>query len=371
MGTLSSELGPHVERLVEQPRIYADANMPNGVVGYMRGDARMGRAVRARARRSAPGAGHRALPPRAAARPHARDARPRLHRRPAVSAGRESGRHRVLGARRALAAHAAARKPIARSSARRAPRRCRSRAASSSGTARRVRAMIFLADADVVLPDRLLSPATVVVDGDRIIDVLREAPARSPGDLHFDLRQHTIVPGFVDVHVHGVEGTDSLDGAHAIARIASRLPRFGVTAFCPTSVACAPEALRTMLGAVRAARFARPAGAVPRAAGAPRKQFHQPAVSRRTAARVPAPARGAWARRATSTVRRFWTRLRPRGPTSGSSPSRPRSRARSRSSARSPRTGIACRSATPARRTSRRSRASTPARGTPRISSIA
>jgi hypothetical protein len=36
MGTLSSELGPHLERLVEQPRIYADANMPNGVVGYMR-----------------------------------------------------------------------------------------------------------------------------------------------------------------------------------------------------------------------------------------------------------------------------------------------------------------------------------------------
>jgi Domain of unknown function (DUF5615) len=36
MGTLSSELGPHVERLVGQPRVYADANIPNGVVGYLR-----------------------------------------------------------------------------------------------------------------------------------------------------------------------------------------------------------------------------------------------------------------------------------------------------------------------------------------------
>jgi Domain of unknown function (DUF5615) len=36
MGTLSSELGPHLERVVEQPRVYADANMPNGVVRYMR-----------------------------------------------------------------------------------------------------------------------------------------------------------------------------------------------------------------------------------------------------------------------------------------------------------------------------------------------
>jgi N-acetylglucosamine-6-phosphate deacetylase len=120
--------------------------------------------------------------------------------------------------------------------------------------------MIFLADADVVLPDRLMSFATVVIDGDRILDVMREAPAPSPGDLRFDLRHHTVVPGFVDVHVHGVEGTDTLDGAGAIQRIGSRLPRYGVTAFCPTSVACAPDDLRTMLAAVRTARFARPAG---------------------------------------------------------------------------------------------------------------
>jgi hypothetical protein len=36
MGTLSSELGPFVERVASQPRVYADANLPNGVVGFMR-----------------------------------------------------------------------------------------------------------------------------------------------------------------------------------------------------------------------------------------------------------------------------------------------------------------------------------------------
>jgi N-acetylglucosamine-6-phosphate deacetylase len=118
--------------------------------------------------------------------------------------------------------------------------------------------MIFLANADLVLPDRLMSAATLVIDGDRILDILQDAPAPSPDDLHFDLHGHTVVPGFVDVHVHGVEGADTLDGDDAIARIASRLPRFGVTAFCPTSIACSPAKLRTMLAAVRAARFARP-----------------------------------------------------------------------------------------------------------------
>ena len=36
MRTLSSELGPHAERLSPRPRIYADANVPAGIVAYMR-----------------------------------------------------------------------------------------------------------------------------------------------------------------------------------------------------------------------------------------------------------------------------------------------------------------------------------------------
>jgi hypothetical protein len=37
MGTLSEELAPHAERLSPQPRIYADANVPAGLVAHMRG----------------------------------------------------------------------------------------------------------------------------------------------------------------------------------------------------------------------------------------------------------------------------------------------------------------------------------------------
>jgi hypothetical protein len=36
MGTLASELGPVVDERASQPRIYADANIPAGVVTYMR-----------------------------------------------------------------------------------------------------------------------------------------------------------------------------------------------------------------------------------------------------------------------------------------------------------------------------------------------
>lgn len=36
MGTLSSELAAHAERLSTRPRVYADANVPAGLVTYMR-----------------------------------------------------------------------------------------------------------------------------------------------------------------------------------------------------------------------------------------------------------------------------------------------------------------------------------------------
>lgn len=59
-----------------------------------------------------------------------------------------------------------------------------------------------------------------------------------------------VVPGFIDVHVHGIEGIDVLDGPGAVEQVAARLPRYGVTAFCPTSVACAPAMLGPMLDEV-------------------------------------------------------------------------------------------------------------------------
>ena len=121
--------------------------------------------------------------------------------------------------------------------------------------------MILLSGATVVLPDRLLDPGTVVIDGDRIVDIVEGTRSSSGTDEHIDLHHHCVVPGFIDVHVHGAEGTDTLDGVDAVRRIARRLPRYGVTAFCPTSVACSPEKLRDMLEDVRLARLNRPADA--------------------------------------------------------------------------------------------------------------
>ncbi len=120
--------------------------------------------------------------------------------------------------------------------------------------------MIFLSGADLVLPDRVLAGGTLVLDGDRIAQIVSASDAVGGESVKFDFTDRYVVPGFIDVHVHGVEGVDTLDGGDAIATMAERLPRYGVTAFCPTSIACDPAALRRMLAGVRLARTTRPPG---------------------------------------------------------------------------------------------------------------
>lgn len=102
---------------------------------------------------------------------------------------------------------------------------------------------MILDGADIVLTDRVLSPGRLVIEGDRIVDI-------GHGTASGPLAGHMIVPGFVDVHVHGVEGNDVLEAPDRVREVAARMPRYGVTSFCPTTVACSPDDLTMVAMAV-------------------------------------------------------------------------------------------------------------------------
>lgn len=52
-------------------------------------------------------------------------------------------------------------------------------------------------------------------------------------------------PGFIDTHIHGSFGSDTSDGSpEAIRTMASRLPEFGVAAFCPTTMTTGIDVIR-------------------------------------------------------------------------------------------------------------------------------
>jgi N-acetylglucosamine-6-phosphate deacetylase len=111
--------------------------------------------------------------------------------------------------------------------------------------------MIVLSGAELVLPDRILAPGTLTMADGRIVDVRAGAPH---GGGRFAFHGHYIVPGFIDVHMHGVDGVDTLDAGDPVRALAAALPRYGVTAFCPTTVACPPEPLARVLAQIAHAR---------------------------------------------------------------------------------------------------------------------
>ena len=97
--------------------------------------------------------------------------------------------------------------------------------------------------------------STVIVQDGRIAEVLNAArfdAARLPGDaVILDVEGANIAPGFIDTHIHGLLGHDTSDGStDAVLEISRALPRFGVTAFCPTIY---PQPIDAFLRSIEAA----------------------------------------------------------------------------------------------------------------------
>lgn len=94
--------------------------------------------------------------------------------------------------------------------------------------------------ARVVLADAVLERADVLVERGRV-RALKPSGGASAGGRSLDLDGLTLVPGFVDVHIHGAVGVDTLDAAaEDLRRVARFLAAEGVTAWLPTLVP-APE----------------------------------------------------------------------------------------------------------------------------------
>lgn len=75
----------------------------------------------------------------------------------------------------------------------------------------------------------------VVIRGDRIEGAGPTVALRPNLSIPtVDCGDCALLPGFVDVHIHGSGGWSVMDGAEAVARISQYLPRFGVTSWLPT-----------------------------------------------------------------------------------------------------------------------------------------
>lgn len=105
-----------------------------------------------------------------------------------------------------------------------------------------------------MLSGRILTPQgwiTGSIDfSDRIHRII-EGPAASG---------HTILPGFIDLHVHGAAGTDIMEGGDAGAVVARSHARHGTTSLLGTTLTAQEAAIRNALQGLAGVIAARPEG---------------------------------------------------------------------------------------------------------------
>ncbi len=112
-----------------------------------------------------------------------------------------------------------------------------------------VQPKLLLRNARVVLPDRLLKSAAVLIEAGRIASIVADEAARLSDDVSLDLNGLTVYPGFIDVHLHGAVGVDTMDASAAqLSQVSQFLVTQGVTGWLPTLV---PATHESYAGAVK------------------------------------------------------------------------------------------------------------------------
>lgn len=104
-------------------------------------------------------------------------------------------------------------------------------------------------DFNLVQGDIEIENGKIVRTGERL--------ARTPEDTAVDAQGYTIVPGFVDVHIHGCANADAGSGNREdIDTMARFLLAHGVTSFCPTTATISCQEVESALLAIKAAHDA-------------------------------------------------------------------------------------------------------------------
>ena len=111
---------------------------------------------------------------------------------------------------------------------------------------------ILIKNATIYLDDATLEDGYILIDGETIKEIGPAHQAPHEADEILTLSPNEVVlPGFIDMHIHGAGGSDAMDGTvEAVAHMAAFLPKEGTTSFLPTTMTQSPESIEQALGAL-------------------------------------------------------------------------------------------------------------------------
>ena len=103
---------------------------------------------------------------------------------------------------------------------------------------------LLLRNARVVMPDRVTESTGVIIENGRI-NRIAEDQTSSGREAEIDLHGLTLFPGFIDVHIHGAVGVDTMNASvKDLTNVGEFLARHGVTGWLPTLVPASLEEYR-------------------------------------------------------------------------------------------------------------------------------
>ena len=121
---------------------------------------------------------------------------------------------------------------------------------------------------EIVTPDGVLSGGALTIDDSGTIAEVAASRTSSPRSGDLEAADFLVLPGFVDVHVHGGGGADFMHGtADAARQIARTHARFGTTSLLATTLTASREATDAAISAVRSVIEAGPSDGEARVLG--------------------------------------------------------------------------------------------------------
>lgn len=110
----------------------------------------------------------------------------------------------------------------------------------------------------IVTPFQLLEDRIIIIEKGKIIAITdkKEDLALLKNVEIIEAQNKFIVPGYIDIHVHGGGGSDVMDGEYeAIKQVATTHSRFGTTAFLPTTMTMTKDKIIKSLKSIYEARL--------------------------------------------------------------------------------------------------------------------
>lgn len=113
---------------------------------------------------------------------------------------------------------------------------------------------MILKNAKVYNADFELTESDLLISDGKIAKIAPRGTLCECGEDVIDFAGKVILPGFVEIHIHGCNGSDAGDATpEALEHMSTYLGDHGVTSFCPTSMTISNAELKKVFANIRAA----------------------------------------------------------------------------------------------------------------------